>query len=847
MFWKREHVFLPSFLLVQYAKAYPETVFHTKLYAMIKNYFKIAIRNLSKNKLHTGINLIGLSIGLGVSILIFFFIQFEQSFDKFHSQAEHVFRLERHEKDENGFNSSYSTPIITAPTFRDEFPQVRQVTRTVGGGAQTYLDESTIQFQPFLMVGSDFLEIFDFKLLRGEANQVLQDKFGAVITEKTAKKYFGDTNPIGQTIRMRMEDDFEEYQVVGLLEDLPANSSIQFEVLLNDENMDFSIGKESQNSWYNVYGETYVVLNDPLAKREVEAGVDAMMKKVLGENYVAGEYYFTLEPISAMHLLDTQNPGMIENTRPQLLWILAGIAFLILLIACINFTTMAIGRSTTRAKEVGVRKTMGAEFGHLVFQFLTEALLTTLLALIFGLILAETILPTFNALFEKELQLVYRFEQILILFGLTLGITAMAGAYPAFFMSSLAPIRVLKGNLSFKFGKQRLRKGLVAFQFSISFLLVASTLIIVNQMNAIRNHDLGFDQDMIILVEVPDVPSTSFVKSITESFAKAETYRQALSSRSEVNAAGITISTYGDDAFWNGGFSMEDGKQFSFRLNFVGGDYLKTIGLELAEGRDFNPDPKSDSSAFIINETFAKAMNWEDPLGEIVPNNRFNNHQIVGVVKDFHHNSLYGQIEPVILAKSPATLFSGVNMLMISSASNPKVVVRGNGSDIEQFQAILKEEWERIYPMDAFSFSFMDEAVADQYKADERLGKMVFLAACIAILIALMGLFAMAALAIAGRTKEIGIRKVLGASSWSISWMFNKEFLVITLMGVLVALPLSLYFMQSWIEQFTVRNWPSWFNFFLVAIGGILFTIMIVSGQSYIASQMNPVKTLKDE
>ncbi|MFD2033560.1 ABC transporter permease [Belliella marina] len=814
---------------------------------MFKNYFKIAIRNLSKNKLHTGINLIGLSLGLGISILIFFFIQFEQGFDKFHSQAERIFRLERHEKDQNGMNVSYSTPVITAPTFLDEFPQVNQVTRMIGGGAQTYLDESTIQFQPFLIVSPDFLEIFDFKLIQGDAKQVLQDKFGAVITEKTAKKYFGDTNPMGQSIRMRMGDDFEEYQIVGLLEDIPANSSIQFEVLLNDQNMDYSIGKNSQESWYNVYGETYVVLNDPQSKHEVEAGVDAMMKKVLGENYIPGEYYFTLEPISEMHLLDTQNPGMIENTRPRLLWILAGIAFLILMIACINFTTMAIGRSTTRAKEVGVRKTMGAEFGQLVFQFLTEALLTTLTALVLGLILAELLLPTFNSLFEKELQLVYGFWQFLILLGLVIGITSMAGAYPAFFMSSLRPIKVLKGNLSFKFGKQGLRKGLVAFQFFISFLLVASTLIMVNQMNAIRNYDLGFDQDMVILVEVPDAPSTSFIKSITESFAKAETYRLALAGRSEVSSAGITISTYGDEAFWDGGFSLEDGKQFSFRLNFVGGDYLKTMGMEILEGRDFNPDANADSSAFIINETFAKAMNWDDPLRETIPNNRFNPHQIVGVAKDFHHNSLYGQIEPVILAKSPAILLSGINMLMISSGTNPKIVVKGNGNDIQRLQSILKEEWERVYPMDAFSFSFLDETVAEQYKADERLGKMISLAAGIAIMIAAMGLFAMAALTITGRTKEIGIRKVLGASSWSISWMINREFLLITLMGVFVALPLSLYLMQGWIDQFAVKNWPSWINFCLLAIGGISFTSLVVSSQSYLATQMNPVKTLKDE
>ncbi|WP_339866552.1 ABC transporter permease [uncultured Algoriphagus sp.] len=814
---------------------------------MWKNYFKIAIRNLSKNKLHTGINLIGLTLGLGVSILIFFFVQFELSFDDFHEQSGQIFRVERHQVDEEGDHASFSTPIITAPTFASEFSQVKYTTRMIGSSAQAFLDEQTTQNQTFLMVSPDFLEVFSFKLLQGAKDKVLQDKFGVVITEEVAKKYFGDANPIGKSIRMRMGDNFEEYQVSGLLEDLPANSSIQFEMLMNDQNLDFSVGKESQTSWFNVYGDTYLKLNEGQSKASVEAGVEAMMKKVLGEEYEEGKYLFTLQPITEMHLSESPDSGMVESTCPTLLWILAGIAFLILLIACINFTTMAIGRSTTRAKEVGVRKTMGADFGQLVFQFLTEAFLTTIAALILGLILAETLLPTFNDLFEKELNLVYGATQILILTGLVMLITAMAGAYPAFFMSSLKPIKVLKGNLSIRFGKQALRKGLVAFQFFISFMLIASTLIMVNQMEAIRDYDLGFDQNMVVLVDVPDVPSTSFVTSINEGFAQAEKYRQALQRRSEVQSAGITIATYGDDAFWDGGFPTEDGKQFNFRLNFVGGDYVKTLGLEMAKGRDLNPTPGSDSSAVLINETFAKAMNWDDPLGELLPSKRIGNHEIVGVVKDFNHNSLYKDIEPIILAKSPETIFSGINMLMIHSATNPKVMVKGNGTDFETFRTLLENEWEQVFPLETFSFSFLDETVQKQYVADERLGKMVFLAACIAILIAAMGLFAMAALSIAGRTKEIGIRKVLGASSWSISWMFNKEFLVITVVGVLVALPLSLYFMQSWIAQFAIKSWPSWLNFTVLGIAGIVFTLLIVSAQSYRATQMNPVKTLKDE
>jgi putative ABC transport system permease protein len=814
---------------------------------MLKNYFKIAIRNLLKHKLHTGINLIGLSLGLGVSILIFFFVQQEMSFDSFHSDGERIFRLKRFEKVEGSFRESYSSPAITAPTVAAEFPEIEKVTRMVGGGVQAYISEENTDFQTFMMVSPTFLEIFDFELIQGNKSQVLADKYSAVITQKTAKKYFQDGNPIGKSIRLKMGENFESYQITGLLKDIPENSSIKFEILLNDENLSYSFDEESLTNWYNIFGETYVKLTDPSLESNVEAGMEAMMKKVLGEDYKQGEYYFTLEPIRDMHLTDVETDGMVEVTKPKLLLILGGIAFLILLIASINFTTMAIGRATTRAKEVGVRKTMGADFKQLIFQFLTEAFLTTLLALVVGLILAELLLPTFNELFEKELNLVYGPSQIGILIGLILLITALAGAYPALFMSSLKPIKVLKGNLSMNFGKQALRKGLVAFQFFISFVLIAATLIMVNQMNAIRNFDLGFDQEMVLIVDVPDFPSLSFETSVEESFKQAELYRQALIRRSEVQSAGISIATYGDNAFWQAGFPLEDGKSFNYRINFVGGDYVKTLGFEILEGRDLNPAPGADSAAFLINEAFAQAMNWEDPTNEMLDPARFEPHQIVGLIKDFHHSSLYKEIEPVLIAKSPKIAFSGINNLMIQSTTNPKVLVKGSGTDFEALKAVLESEWKKTFPSEVFSFKFMDETVQEQYKADERLGKMVFLAAGIAILIAAMGLFALAALSISGRTKEIGIRKVLGASSWSISWMFNKEFLIITLIGVCFALPLSLYLMEDWISQFAVKEWPSWISFAMLGVGGIGFTLLIVSAQAFKATLLNPVDTLKDE
>ncbi|WP_075350791.1 FtsX-like permease family protein [Algoriphagus marinus] len=814
---------------------------------MLKNYFKIAVRNLLKNKLHTAINLIGLSLGLGVSILIFFFVQFEMSFDNFHQESDRIFRIKSHELVEGEIQESFSSPMIVESTFRQEFPQIEAITQYISGGVQAMLPDESTQSQSFRMVNPDFLEIFDFELLQGDRTTQLRDKYQVVITEETSEKYFGDANPIGKSIRMKMADEFIDYQVTGLFKNIPANSTLQFEMLMPVENMDFFSDDEGRTSWFSVWGSNIAKLGSPDQVTSIHESMNSVMKKALGDDFVEGEFYFTLHPISEMHFSQGAGNGGLETTNESLLWILAGIASLVLLIACINFTTMAIGRATSRAKEVGVRKTMGANFGQLTLQFLMEAMLITLISTVIGVLLAELLLPTFNDLFQKELDLVYGPLQLLILFALVVVITGIAGAYPAFFLSGLRPIKVLKGNLSIHFGKQGLRKGLVAFQFFISFVLVASTLIMVNQMNAITSYDLGFIKDEVIIVEVPDVPSTSFVTSLHESFKKADMYRQALVRRSEVASAAITVATYGDDAYWEVAFPKEDGSQFNFRVNFVAGDYFETMGLELLEGRKLSIDAGSDSSAFIVNETFANAFEWEDPTAEMIPGTRFAPHEIVGVVKDFHHASLYQPIESVLIAKAPMPVFSGISNLNIRSSTNPKVLVRSNGADLESFKVLLEEEWSKIFPGEAFNFEFMDETIQAQYQADERLGKMVFIAASIAILIASMGLFAMVALSIAGRTKEIGIRKVLGASSWSISWMFNKEFLIITFIGVLIALPLSLYVMQSWIQQFAVRVWPSWLSFLLLVFGGILFTALIVSGQAFRVTNTNPVKTLKDE
>lgn len=819
---------------------------------MIRNYFKIAFRNLLKYKLYSTINLIGLSLGLGISMLIFLFIQHENSFDDFHMKKDRIVRVLWESGEKDNVEISVSTPMAFPTAVKTKFDAIEKVTHYVSTGALAKVEGQQSVDQPLHVVSADFLDIFSYDVLHGEKNP-FNDPAGVsniAVTATTATKFFGTSNAVGKNLLIQLGSDYEVFTIKTVLADLPSNSSLNFEMLLPESSLKTIIGEDYQDRWHNTYGGSFLLMAEGTTIPTLEAGFTTLVNETVKRDAEEDTYNLLLQPLEEMHLDSEIQTDLVVSTNPRLLWILSGIAVLILLIACINFTTLSIGRSATRAKEVGVRKTMGAAYKQLFGQFMTESVLMTIAAALVGIILANLLLPVFNELFEKTLEIVFSPIQVGIIICLLVFITFIAGAYPALFLSQLKPIAVLKSNLNLNFGKQGLRKFLLGFQLFLSLFLLACTFIMYKQMKDINEYSLGFTKDNILMVEVPAIPDQSFVTTIQNSFQKAHRFQQVIQQNVQVESAAIANATYGNDTWWQGGFPDKTGKMQYFKFSFVGAEYADILNLEFVEGRNFSAEIPSDSSAVIINEAFARLMKMENPLQEQIYSANgegFKDNRIIGVMKDFHHASLYDKIEPVMIALDPMAIFSGINSLSISGGTNPTVYVKPATDDFQAVISTLKSEWNNLYPEEPFEFSFLDEVVQKQYVADQRLGKMVGLASIVAILIAAMGLFALASLAITGRMKEIGIRKVMGASAYNISLMFNKEFLKITLVGIVLAMPFSYWLMSKWLNQFEVKSAPGVGVFIATIALGVAFTVIIVSFQTIKAGLMNPVKSLKEE
>ncbi len=819
---------------------------------MLKNYFKIALRNLLKHKLYSAINLIGLSVGLGISVLIFLFIQHENSFDDFHANKDRIARVLWESGEEGNVEISASTPLAFPTTVKAKFEGVEKVTHYVNTGALAKVQGEQSIDQRLHVVSADFLDIFSFEVLKGEQNPFLNENDAAqvMITEEVAVKYFGTADVVGKVLLIQLGSDYESFTIKSVLFNPPSNSSLDFEVLLPEKTLKTILGDDYQDRWHNSNGGSFVLLAEGSTISNLEAGFASLIEETVERDEEEDTYNVLLQPMKEIHLDSSIQTDLVVSTNPQLLWILSGIAILILLIACINFTTLSIGRSATRAKEVGVRKTMGAAYKQLFGQFMTESVLVTIAAAIVGIVLAHLLLPLFNNLFEKTLEIVFSPIQIGIIVSLLIFITFLAGAYPALFLSQLRPIAVLKSNLNLNFGKQGLRKFLLGFQLFLSLFLLACTFIMYKQMKDINQYNLGFTKDNILMVEVPAIPDQSIIDVIYKSFQKADRFKNVIQQNAQIESVAIANATYGNDTWWQGGFPDKTGQMQYFKFSFVGAGYADILNLEFVEGRNFSAEIPSDSSAVIINEAFAKLMKMENPLQEQIysaKNEGFTDNRIIGVMKDFHHASLYNKIEPVMIALDPLAIFSGISSLSISGGTNPTVYIKSATDDFPALLSTLKTEWSSLYPEEPFNFSFLDEVVQRQYVADQRLGKMVGLASIIAILIAAMGLFALASLAITGRMKEIGIRKVMGASAYNISVMFNKEFLKITLVGIVLAMPFSYWLMTQWLNQFEIKSSPGAGIFIATIALGVAFTVIIVSFQTIKAGLMNPVRSLKEE
>mgnify|MGYP001475727643 CR=1 FL=1 len=797
---------------------------------MLRNYFLVTIRNIKRQKLFSAINILGLSLGIALSLLISLFIMDEYSFDKFHPDHEKIFRVSMLENYPDGRNFfSTSTSQILGPTLKDNFPQIRDILRIGNESAIVIHGEENYQ-ENILNAEPIFFTDLGFTLISGDPSFVLKDLNNLVITEDYVTKYFPNENPMGKTLRIRIGDDEVDFVVSGIAQNPPNQSTIQFNMVIPFENFIKNTPINARSNFFNVNIFTYAFLEEPLKSTEVESNFEALFKKLFPD--FEGSVTVRLQPISTLRL-DTSYPG--ATSDPLYSYILGGLALMVILIAIINFVTLSVGKSVDRAKEVGIRKVMGAARTQLVRQFWGEAIIFTLISLFLGLILADAVLPQFNNLAGKRIPDVFNLDMIWISLLLVILVGFLAGFYPSVFLSKFNPAEVLKGKMKVA-DAGILRKTLVVFQFIISISLIVGSLAMNKQLKYMQSKNLGFYRDQVIAIHTGVGEANSL--------PLAERFKNKIIDRDDVYSMGTSFFAIGQ-GWGSGSFIDVDETYRSMSFNVIDADFINTMGIELSSGRNFYENNEGDrNGSIIVNEALVREFGWEDPIGRSLPGKSFQAHQIVGVVQDFHYSSLRDEINPLILAMSPR-LLSGFEDITYSTSPARKITVKANSDDLMSFLKDMEIVWKDVSQGQEFNYFFIDQALDNQYQAESRISNIMDYSSLFAMLIACLGLFSLATLIIKKRLKEIGIRKVLGASDLKIAQMFSFEIMKLVFAAFIISIPFTLYLMGKWMEDFVYRAEIGWDIYVVAGISTIMIALVTIGYQAIKASLSNPVNTLR--
>jgi len=808
---------------------------------MIKNYIKTAFRTLQKNKGFTAINILGLALGLATCMLIVFYVFDELSYDKYNVNANRVYRLDEDIKFGGESNAYAVAPAPVAAALRSDFPEIEQVTRFRSrGGFQVKKGSQEIQEDMMLYADPSVFKVFTFPMIQGDPNTALVDPHSVVITERIANKYFNKTNVVGQTLTF---NDTAFYKITGVIKNIPLQSHINPDFLISMS----SLKESKDDAWFSSNFNTYVLLRPDADAAKLQAKFPEFFKKHAGPQLQSilhltfdqfsrgGNYFrFSLMPLTDIHLRSNLVAEMGANGNIQYIYIFSAIAIFILLIACINFMNLSTARSSNRAREVGVRKVLGSPRKYLVFQFLTESIILTLVGAIIAVIAACLSLPYFNQMANKQLIITPHLLLMVlpVVFLLVLVIGGLAGIYPAFFLSGFKPIEVLKGKLSAGFKGGYLRSFLVVFQFAISIFLIIGTLVIYNQLKYIQNKDLGYNRDHVLTIW----------NTWALGDAKAKSFKQEVKQLAGVQSATLTgalpTGSYGNSTTFFKDAVIDQKRSVATEDWTVDADYIPTLDIKMVSGRNFSADMPTDSAAVIINQSAAKQLAFANPLNQTVyaPQNNTGTiikaYHIIGVIKDFNFKSLRDNVTPMIL--------------MLDN-NNGALSLRVNSANIPALLAQLKNKWAAFTPNQQFSYSFMDADFDELYRSDQRVGQIAITATSLAIIIACLGLFGLAAYAAEQRTKEIGIRKVLGASMSTIVGMLSKDFLKLVFIAIVPAWFLGWLAMNKWLQNYAYHINIQWWVLALAGGTAILIAFITISFQSIRAALTNPVKSLRSE
>ncbi|HSP86653.1 MAG TPA: ABC transporter permease [Ignavibacteriaceae bacterium] len=802
---------------------------------MLKNYIKIALRNLRNNKVYSFINISGLAIGIACFMLIYLFVVDELSYDKFHTKADRIYRLtEKIDMEGQGGEFSSSNPFPVMKAMLTDYPEYieegvrlfnfQQPTLTLEYGDNKF-NEKHIYF-----ADSTFFKVFDFSLKAGNKNTALANPNSIILSQELANKYFGNENPLGKTIIY--EANFN-LLITGIFDELPTQSHFNFDCLISFSTVNQIIGPGLQQNWVWNPNWTYFLLKDGVDPKTLEKQFPEFVQKYYPP-HLKPQITHYLQPLKDIHLKSNLDYEMQPNNDEANIYIFSAVGILIILIACINFMNLATARSAKRAREVGMRKVLGADRQMLIKQFLGESLLLSFFAVIVSVFLIELLIPVFNNLAAKELSFKIFSEPtnliLLLVLGLIVGIAS--GIYPAFFLSASEPIKVVKGSVNLQPKGALLRKGLVVLQFTISLALIIGTLVIYQQLQYMQNANLGFNKENVLLISFRP-PVANRYDALKNELLRNENI-SFVTNMNEI--VGEHHNTH--EINYEG---LEAGKWVYFPGLLVDEDFTETFDLKMIAGRDFAKEYlREDSLGIIVNEAMIKELNWGDP--ESVINKRFNTifgqERIVGVVKDFNFVWLKEPIGPFFLDIAPA--FVRPFFLKYAAA-------RIKSGDMKETISYIEAKWNELVPEHPFEFSFLDENLNKMYKDQDNLGNLVGYFSILAIFIACLGMFALASFNAEQRTKEIGVRKVLGASVSGIVFLFTKDFLKLVLIAVIIATPLAYFILNRWLEDFAYRVNISPVIFIAAAVVTFLIALSTVAYQAIKAANANPIKSLRYE
>lgn len=795
---------------------------------MIQNYIKIAWRNLIRDRTYSFVNITGLTIGLSACLLLVLFARFQLSFDTFHEKSDRIYRMTSVTETANEVIERANTPVPLVQTLKDELPEVDKATHlSRTNRVRIKIGQETVSVQDFYWADQDFFDIFSVSVLRGNRSEYLKNLDSIVITESVANTHFRNENPLGKTIQL----DSNLYTVTGVIDDWPVNSHFhpQFIATFN------SFSTPEDDSWFSFLTRTYFLLNENASAEEFTNKLSPVLENHFGEAAEEAGYQFTYTPqaLTDIHLHSNLEGELEQNGSITTIYVVLSIALLILFNACVNYINLSTAQARKRATEVGIRKTFGSGRRNLIFQFLGETFLVTGLSFLLSLIVIETILPIFNNLFNQGLNSDMLFEPMTM--GIFLGImtitSLLAGLYPAFYLTSFSPREVLKGQMNLKSGSSfsLRRKGMIVFQFLVSIVLMVSSLVILKQLQFIQQKDLGFDEQNLVVIPFSyDGERKGF-----------EPLKDKLLANPDIR--GITSAPmypgrgYVNTQHWLPG---ETDGEFT-QMGFVGPNFLEVFGVNLVKGRDFYAEnAEANAQSVIVNETAVQRLGLgENPIGKRISRTDPNAderpmYEVVGVIEDFNTESLREAIQPLVL---------------YSINFNVNMIVRIAPDQTDETLDFMSAAFNDVNPAASFEYHFVSDFLADFYRSDQNFLEIIISFTVLAVFIAGIGLFGLVGYFIQNRTKELAIRKVLGATAANIISLLSKDFLKLVLLGFVIAIPIAWYAMNQWLTDFAYRIEISPGMFILAGTAALVIALLTVSWQSIKAALRNPVESLRSE